>query len=813
MNSIELSNVILEELEYFNTICGKYSIDNQTIENIRNELITGCVSNMERVEFLKFIAKTALSHMSHEPLFTNISANIQSKIYDLIIGRDYKKMITSQYQCGSVSEKFYNFIMENADVLESFIVWERDCVIDYFGLMTLENAYLLKNADRQFIERPQMLWLRVAIQVHGLFDTGTGTSTCTSTSTSTIDEKLRLIKETYDYTSQLYFTHATPTLYNSGANYPQLSSCYLLQCPDDLELQGDSFKQIMLISKWAGGIGINLSDIRSNNSLIKSNGGRTNSIVPLCKVLESLGRYVNQSSKRKGSIACFMEPWHADINDFLDLNKNTGDVNLRARDLFFGLWVPDLFMKQLSSDGDWYLMNPVISTGLTDCWGESFENLYWKYVSEGKYVRKMKAKDLYLKIIELQFETGTPYMMFKDTINARSNQQNVGVIKNSNLCSEIVEYSSNDEIAVCNLGSISLTMMVDEKTRVFNFEELGKVVRILVRNLNNIIDINYYPVKETRKSNMRHRPIGVGVQGLANCYYKMGFGFDSVEATELNKDIFECIYWNALSESNELAKKYGPYETFEGSPFSKGLLQFHLAGVSLEHMSKRLNLDWASLIESIKTYGTYNCLLTTIMPTASTSQILNNNESIEPYASNLYKRKVLSGEFVVVNKYLIDDLKKLGLWNDLMLAELKFDGGSVQKLDIPVELKNKYKISYELKQSVIVKQAVERGIFIDQSQSMNLFIDVNQSGALNPQDKLASAHMYAWKNGLKTGSYYVRSKPVSEAIPFSIDIDLINQIKAKRGVDVEKYLKTLSVGVSKVSEPEPEREICTTCSA
>lgn len=800
--SPQLSEVIIEELDYFNTLCDKFSIDSHTIEKIRNEIITGCVFNMEKVEFLQFVAKTALSHMSHEPSFTNISANIQSKIYDIVIGRDYKKMINSQYECGLISEKFYNFVIENLNILESFIVWERDHLIDYFGLMTLENAYLLKNTDKKFIERPQMLWLRVAIQVHGLHDTNTNTNT------------LNLIKETYDYTSQLYFTHATPTLYNSGANYPQLSSCYLLQCPDDLNLIGDSFKQIMLISKWAGGIGINLSDVRSNNSLIKSNGGRTNGIVPLCKVLESLGRYVNQSSKRKGSIACFMEPWHADIEDFLDLNKNTGDVNLRARDLFFGLWVPDLFMKQLCSDGDWYLMNPVISIGLTECWGETFENLYWKYVSEGKYEKKMKAKDLYLKIIELQFETGTPYMMFKDTINARSNQQNVGVIKNSNLCSEIVEYSSNDEIAVCNLGSISLTMMVDEKTRVFNFEELGRVVRILVRNLNNIIDINYYPVEQTRKSNMRHRPIGVGVQGLANCYYKMGFGFDSPEASELNKDIFECIYWNALTESNELAKKYGPYETFEGSPFSKGLLQFHLAGVSLEHMSKRLNLDWISLIESIKTYGTYNCLLTTIMPTASTSQILNNNESVEPYASNLYKRKVLSGEFVVVNKYLIDDLKKLGLWNDLLLAELKFDGGSVQKLDIPVELKNKYKISYELKQSVIVKQAVERGIFIDQSQSMNLFIDVNQSGALNPQDKLASAHMYAWKNGLKTGSYYVRSKPVSEAIPFSIDIDLINQIKAKRNIDVEKYLKRLyNVNTNTNSNTEPKQEICTTCSA
>lgn len=917
----------------------EYNILNEYWEIIFNDIRQGLPENeFNQVDFYDYIAKILATYTIKDTIFTKIAGIYQTKIYDLSIGKNYFELIKKQYEFGLVSEKFYLFVQNNLNYLIETIDWERDKLIDYFGLKTLERSYLLKDSNGHFIERPQMMWLRVSIQIHGLWYIGTDvndTDVCELNSNS----KLELVKETYNNMSELYFTHATPTLFNSASKYPQLSSCYLLQCPDDLEQIGDSFKSIMMISKWAGGIGINLSDIRSTNSLIKSNGGRTNGIIPLCKVLESLARYVNQSSKRLGSIACFLEIFHADIEDFIQLRKNTGDENLRARDLFLGLWVSDAFMRALETDTDWYLMNPSESIGLTDCWGSEFESLYAKYILEGKYVKKIKARELYKKITECQFETGMPYLMFKDTINARSNQQNLGTIKNSNLCvapetqiltdkgyfkicnlknkkvnvwngenfseviirqtgikqklikinfshdeyinnsieyinnsiectpyhkfyinidgkkktieakdlqpnmkifnfkipifdlknkfvspisfefkknilirsiedlnryddtycfnepekhsgifngiltsncSEIVEYSSPDEIAVCNLASVSLPKFVSTNsngTKYFDFVKFGKIIQLIVLNLNNIIDLNYYPVPQTAKSNFSHRPIGVGVQGLADCYFSMGYSFDSDEATKLNKQIFECAYWNGLTKSNELAKKYGKYNTFDGSPFSKGLLQFHLAGYSTEQIAdKELGLDWTKLIDSIKQYGTRNSLITTIMPTASTAQILNNNESIEPYTSNIYVRKVLAGEYMIVNKHLVSDLKKINMWNDTIINELLYDNGSVQKLNIPQELKNKYKTAYELKQSIIVKQAIDRGLFIDQSQSMNLFMKMPD------HNKLASAHIYAWKNGLKTGSYYIRTLPITEATKFSIDIEQINSIKNKRNV-------------------------------
>lgn len=749
LKELWVKNMVLEELY------GKF------IEQIKEGIPD---TKFSQVEFYDYICKTLATYTSKDPVFSNFASVYQYKIYELDIGTDYKTMIEKQFEEGLISELFYNFAVTNCMELYEMIVWERDKLIDYFGLKTLERSYLLKDKTGKFIERPQIMWLRVAIQIHGI-------------NSNEQDKSLELIKETYDYMSKLYFTHATPTLFNSGGKYPQLASCYLLQCPDDLEQIGSSFKSIMLLSKWAGGIGINLSDIRSNNSIIKSNGGRTNGIIPLCKVLESLARYVNQSSKRLGSIACYLETWHADIEDFIELRKNTGDDNLRTRDLFLGLWVSDKFMRAIENDEDWYLMNPNISTGLTDSWGIEFETLYNNYVSENKYVKKIKARELYKKITECQFETGMPYMMFKDTINARSNQQNLGTIKNSNLCSEIVEYSSPDEIAVCNLASISLPKFVigTNKKPEFDFVELGKVVQIITNNLNKIIDLNFYPVPETIKSNLSHRPIGIGVQGLADCYYLMGYSFDSEEAIMLNKKIFECIYWHSLKKSVEIAKVEGYYSSFPGSPFSKGLLQFHLAGFYHTKIAdNELGLDWDNLIQEIKKYGTRNCLLTTIMPTASTAQILNNNESIEPYASNIYVRKVLAGDYVIVNKHLVKDLKEIGIWNSDLLSELMYDNGSVQNLNIPVYLKNKYKTAYELKQSVIVKQAVDRGIFVDQSQSMNLFM------GMPDHNKLASAHMYSWKNGLKTGSYYIRTQPITEGTKFSIDIEHINSIKAKR---------------------------------
>lgn len=918
----------LKELWIKHNILEEYQemLINEYQEMLINEIMNGLPDiELNEIERYDYFAKILIQYVSKDPIFNNFASCYQILIYDKTIGKNYLELIKAQYSTGLLGDSFYNFVCENHEELSKMIDWERDNLIDYFGLKTLERSYLLKNANGKFVERPQMLWLRTSIQIHGLY---------------LMDGKprpnsLELIKETYDHMSQLYFTHATPTLFNSGGKFPQLSSCYLLQCPDDLAQIGDSFKSIMMISKWAGGIGINLSDIRSKNSIIKSNGGKTNGIIPLCKVLESLARYVNQSSKRQGSIATFLEVWHADIYDFIELRKNTGDENLRARDLFFGLWVCDAFMRAVEQNADWYLMNPDESKGLTDCWGEKFDQLYQSYVDANMYKKKIKARELYKKITESQFETGMPYMMFKDTINARSNQQNLGTIKNSNLCvgpdtqiltdkgyfaisslkdqkvnvwngekfsevivrqtgknqklikvifndgnilectpyhkffidikgdkkiievtdlksgmkicnfkipildrccgsgcnteyinpptlfeeqndihissvqdlnryddtycfnepekhagifngiltsncSEITEYSSPDEIAVCNLASVSLPKFVYEDdfgNKQFNFKEFGKVVQIITSNLNNIIDMNFYPVPQTAKSNLSHRPIGIGIQGLADCYYMMGYSFDSEQATKLNKQIFECAYWNALFKSNELAKLYGPYSSFVSSPFSKGQLQFHLAGLNQQIIADpELNLNWDGLIEQIIMHGTRNSLLTTIMPTASTAQILNNNESIEPYASNMYVRKVLAGEYLIVNKHLVNDLKAIGKWNKNILTELQYDNGSVQKLDVPDEIKIKYKTAYELKQSVIVKQAIDRGIFIDQSQSMNLFM------AMPDYTKLASAHMYAWKNGLKTGSYYVRSQPVSEATKFSIDIDDINLIKLKRNV-------------------------------
>jgi ribonucleoside-diphosphate reductase alpha subunit len=764
----------------------EFEIFEEDCEKIINDIESGLPDKkFEQIEFYDYLAKVLATYTSKDPIFSKIASIYQTKIYELEIGINYLDLVTKQFEFGLISEVFYKFILSNLEKLNIIIKWERDQLIDYFGLKTLERSYLLKNIiTNKFIERPQMMWLRCAIQIHGLY-----------TSNIDNDKKINLIKETYDYMSQLYFTHATPTLFNSGSNYPQLSSCYLLQCPDDLEQIGDSFKSIMMISKWAGGIGINLSDIRTNNSLIKSTGGRTNGIIPLCKTLESIARYINQSGKRLGSIACYLEVFHADIEDFIQLRKNTGDDNLRARDLFLGLWVPDAFMRAIEADTDWYLMNPLECGGLTDCWGQEFEALYARYVLEGKYVKKLKARELYKKITECQFETGMPYMMFKDNINSRSNQQNIGTIKNSNLCCEITEYSSPDEIAVCNLASVSLPKFVStntDGTKYFDFEKLGKVIQMIVLNLNNIIDVNYYPVPQTSKSNLAHRPIGIGAQGLADCYFMMGYSFDSPQATKLNKQIFETIYWNGLWMSNELAKSRGKYSTFDGSPYSKGLLQFHLAGYTTEQVAdKELGLDWNGLIESIKEYGTHNSLITTIMPTASTAQILNNNESIEPYTSNIYVRKVLAGEYMIINKHLVSDLKKLNLWNNQIMGELLYDNGSVQKLNIPEELKIKYKTAYELKQSVIVKQAIDRGLFIDQSQSMNLFMEIPD------HNKLASAHIYAWKNGLKTGSYYIRSQPITEATKFSIDIEEINSIKSKRNIS----------NLNKTSD------ICESCSA
>lgn len=1099
-----------------------------------SEILTnGLIPVMSTYELYEFIANTCATLISREPDFNKLAVEYEIKKIYLTANSNYLECVEKQNLAGLISAKYYEFVIKNIDKLNQIINSERDKLIDFFGLKTLERSYLLKDKSKNIIETPQFMFMRAAIQIHGLH------------LSTDPDDLFNLITSTYDLMSNLYFTHATPTLFNCGRKYPQLSSCYLLQCSDDLEGISKSISDVMKISKWAGGIGINLTDVRADGAIIKSNGGKSNGIIPLCKVLESVARYINQSGLRSGSVACYLETWHYDIYSFIELRRNTGDENLRARDLFLGLWISNAFMRAVESDGPWYLMTPDVCVNLTDSYGEQFDQLYYSYVQQGKYVKEIKARELFTKIIESQIETGMPYMLYKDHVNEKTNQKNLGTIKSSNLCvapetkiltdkgyfeisslknkdvnvwngekfsnvkiiqtgknkklirvnlsnheyidctpyhkfhiyktkckseiieasklepgmklikfdlptidtneiitspytsglftadgtyennseetrrcsykshykklcqrhlylldhetkdncfldeddgnciakaylrrpridlygvkkdlaqyldvredleiikgvkrdtvrlncdiaekyyvpincsidiklrwfaglcdgdgclsindgnksiqissihldflknvrlmlttlgvnpkiqimhekanrimpdgkggqklfecqtcyrlllssnhlyklnelgfktnrldntcpkpqrdasafitvesiedlgrkddtycfdepekhmgifngiitgncSEIVQKSSADEIAVCNLASICLPKFVENGK--YNFEKLGEVVRTVVLNLNNIIDLNYYPVPETAKSNFAHRPIGLGVQGLADTYIKMGYPFDSAEASKLNLQIFECIYFNALTKSNELAKKYGYYSSFPGSPFSQGLLQFHLAGKTVDDMDKELAYDWTNLIESIKEFGTRNSLITTVMPTASTAQIMNNTESIEPVTTNLYVRKVLAGEYIVVNKYLVEDLKKIGLWNEQIYSELVYDNGSVQKLDIPEDLKSKYKTAYDIKQKIIVDQSVDRSRFIDQSQSLNLFWEQPDMA------KVYSSHIYGWKKGLKTGMYYLKSRPATEAIKFGIDVEIEKNIRQKRGV-------------------------------
>jgi len=1037
-----MSNLIEQVISQVD-ILGNQLVHDYAKYNLSNILTNGIIDGMKEYELNEFISNTCANLISKEPDFNKLAVEYEIKNLYLTTNSNYLECVEKQKNFNLLSDKYYEFVKNNINKLEQIMDSSRDKLIDFFGLKTLKRSYLLKDSDKIIIETPQMMFMRCAIQIHGLHP-------------STNPDKLfDLITGTYNLMSQLYFTHATPTLFNSGRKYPQLSSCYLLQCSDDLEGISKSISDTMKISKWAGGIGINLSDVRADGSIIKSNGGKSNGIIPLCKVLESVARYINQSGLRAGSVATYLEPWHSDVLEFIELRKNTGDENLRARDLFLALWIPNAFMRAVESDELWYLMTPDVCTNLTDTYGEEFDKLYYSYVQDGKYVKEIRARDLFTKIIESQIETGMPYMLYKDHVNEKSNQKNLGTIKCSNLCvapetkiltdngyfeistlkdknvnvwngekfsnvkitqtgenqklirikfsnqeyldctpyhkfyifknkyktemieasklvtgmklikfdlpiintekeidspytsglfstdnfnlntskkyyvpincsiktklkwlagfcdingcvlindgnksikinsihldflkqvrlmlttlninpkisivqtkankiisddkvsktcyrlllssnhlfklnelgfktnlldntcakpkretcsfitvksvedlgrkddtycfnepekhmgifngiltgncSEIVEYSSMDEIAVCNLASICLPMFVEDGR--YDFVKLGEVVQTAVLNLNNIIDLNFYPVPETSKSNFTHRPIGLGVQGLADAYIKMGYSFDSPEALKLNLQIFECIYFNALIKSNELAKVDGYYSSFPGSPFSEGLLQFHLAGKTLDDMDKELGYDWTNLIESIKKYGTRNSLITTVMPTASTAQIMNNTESIEPVTTNLYVRKVLAGEYIVVNKYLVEDLKKLGLWNDQIYSELVYDNGSVQKLNIPENIKTKYRTAYDIKQKVIVDQSIDRSRFIDQSQSLNLFWEQPDLA------KVYSSHMYGWKKGLKTGMYYLKSRPATEAIKFGIDVEVEKNIREKRNFNNNK---------------------------
>ncbi len=647
-----------------------------------------------------------------------------------------------------LADDVYKIIEENAELLDSTIIYDRDFRYDFFGFKTLERSYLLK-LDGKVSERPQHMIMRVAMGIHK----------------ADIDSAI----ETYNLMSEGWFTHATPTLFNAGTPKPQMSSCFLLTTKDD-SIAGiyDTLKQCAQISQSAGGIGLSIHDIRAKGSYIKGTNGTSNGIVPMLKVFNDTARYVDQGGgKRKGSFAIYMEPWHADVFDFLDLKKNHGKEEQRARDLFYALWIPDLFMQRVEDNGDWTLMCPNECPGLSDAYGEEFNKLYTKYEEEGRGRKTVKAQDLWFKIMESQIETGTPYMLYKDAANEKSNQKNLGTIKSSNLCTEIMEYTSPDEVAVCNLASIALPKFVVDGQ--FDHEKLFKVSYHITKNLNKIIDGNYYPVPEARKSNMRHRPIGIGVQGLADTFIHMRFPFDSEEARALNKEVFETIYYASLTASKDLAKEYGAYETFEGSPISKGEFQFDMWGVKPTD-----RWEWDVLREEVKEHGVRNSLLLAPMPTASTAQILGNNECFEPYTSNLYTRRVLSGEFIIVNKHLLRDLTKLGIWNEDIKNKLIVANGSVQNIDeIPDNLKALYKTAWELSQKAIIEMAADRGAYICQSQSLNIFME-NANFA-----KLTSMHFYGWKKGLKTGMYYLRTKAATDAIKFTVDKAAAAQPKAK----------------------------------
>ena len=636
-----------------------------------------------------------------------------------------------------LSDSYINNIKNNIEYYESILDYSRDYLIDYFGFKTLEKSYLIKH-NGKIIERIQHLWLRVAIQIHG--------------------NNLEKVKETYDGLSKKEFIHATPTLYNSGTNRPQLSSCFLLGMESD-SIDGiyNTLKECANISKYAGGIGLHIHNVRAEGSHINGTNGTSNGITPMLRVFNNTARYVDQGGgKRHGSFAIYLEPWHADIEQFIDLKKNQGDEEMRARDLFYALWIPDLFMEKVEKDEPWYLMCPNVSIGLSDVYGDTFKELYDKYVSENKYVKQVSARQLWFKILDSQMETGTPYMLYKDACNKKSNQQNIGTIKSSNLCCEIIEYSDSNESAVCNLASISLSAMVEN--RQFNYDRLHTITKILTENLNNIIDVNYYPTNKTKISNLNNRPIGIGVQGLADAFALMDVPFQSDQAIEINKNIFETMYHASLEKSMELSKLYGPYKTFNGSPLSNGKFQFDLWNIPATS-----RYDWEKLRSDIIQNGVRNSLCIAPMPTASTSQILSNNECFEPFTSNIYTRRTLAGEFIVINKYLIKELQDLNIWTLKLKDKIIEHKGSIQNIpNIPNNIKQKYKIVWEMPMKHIINMARDRGAYICQSQSMNLWIEEPNYGILT------SMHMYAWKCGLKTGIYYLRRKAKHQAQQFTI---------------------------------------------
>jgi ribonucleoside-diphosphate reductase alpha chain len=708
------------------------------LDNLAAEVAAG--KTMDHPDYALLASRIAVSNLHKET--KKSFSEVMDDLYHYI---DPK---TGQ-NASLIAEDVYAVISENRDLLDSSIIYDRDFRYDYFGFKTLTRSYLLR-VNGIIVERPQQMLMRVALGIH--------------------KNDMPAAIKTYNLMSEGWFTHATPTLFNAGTPKPQMSSCFLLTMKED-SIEGiyDTLKSCAQISQSAGGIGLAIHNIRATGSYIKGTNGTSNGIVPMLRVFNDTARYVDQGGgKRKGSFAMYIEPWHADVFDFLDLKKNTGKEEMRARDLFFALWIPDLFMKRVEENGDWTLMCPHECPGLSDTYGDDFEKLYLSYEAAGKGRKTIKAQDLWFKVLESQIETGTPYMLYKDAANKKSNQQNLGTIKSSNLCTEIMEYTAPDEVAVCNLASLALPKYVTEQG-TFDHDKLFEVTYQATVNLNRIIDGNYYPVPEAKNSNLRHRPIGLGVQGLADAFIMLGFPFESEEARALNREIFETIYYASMTASKDLAIEEGPYETFAGSPVSQGIFQFDMWGVTPTN-----RWEWDLLKEEVKKHGVRNSLLLAPMPTASTAQILGNNECFEPYTSNIYTRRVLSGEFIVVNKHLLKDLVKENLWTNEMRQKLMASNGSVQNInEIPQRIKDLYKTAWEISQKAIIEQAADRGAYICQSQSLNIFMENANFG------KLTSMHFYGWKKGLKTGMYYLRTKAATDAIKFTVNKDMVEEPTAK----------------------------------
>ncbi|MXO06566.1 ribonucleoside-diphosphate reductase subunit alpha [Flavobacterium sp. HBTb2-11-1] len=754
-------------------------------------VIEGLYDGVSTSELDNLAAETAASMTIAHPDYAQLAARVAISNLHSNTKKSFSETMKDMYHYVNprngqdaplIADDVYKVIQENAAFLDSHIIYTRDFNYDYFGFKTLERSYLLK-INGKIVERPQHMLMRVSVGIH-------------------LDD-LKSVIETYDLMSKKFFTHATPTLFNAGTPKPQMSSCFLLAMQED-SIDGiyDTLKQTAKISQSAGGIGLSIHNVRATGSYIRGTNGTSNGIVPMLRVFNDTARYVDQGGgKRKGSFAIYIETWHADIFDFLDLKKNHGKEEMRARDLFFAMWTSDLFMKRVQEDGPWTLMCPNECPGLYDVYGDEFEALYTGYEAQGKGRKTIRARELWEKILESQIETGTPYMLYKDAANRKSNHKNLGTIRSSNLCTEIMEFTSKDEIAVCNLASISLPMFIENGE--FNHESLYNVTKRVTRNLNKVIDRNYYPVKEAENSNMRHRPVGLGVQGLADAFIMLRMPFTSDEAKKLNQEIFETLYFAACTASMEMAKEEGPYSTFEGSPMSQGEFQHNMWGMKDEELSGRW--DWASLRKEVMEHGVRNSLLVAPMPTASTSQILGNNEAFEPYTSNIYTRRVLSGEFIVVNKHLLEDLVKLGLWNEDLKQEIMRHNGSVQNINIiPQDLKDLYKTVWEMSMKDIIDMSRQRGYFIDQSQSLNLFMqDANYS-------KLTSMHFYAWQSGLKTGMYYLRTKAAVDAIKFTLNNDKKEEtapslVQETESISVEDYKAMLLK--AQAADPE-DCEMC-----